>query len=155
LKIALDEHVPKQVATALVALASGRGAKALSICSARDYSVPNSDSDVPWLQRFAEDGGTVVVSGDAKMRGKLHEQRALSDAGFVVFFMSAAWNRMPLHEKAAMLVRWWPIILEKISTASSGQFFQLPHNWTGTEMREVTPPRRLLKPKKLGKRKKS
>ena len=152
MKIAFDEHVPKQVAEALSVLAGGKDKLGLSIHSARDYATPDADSDVPWLQRFAHDGGTVIVSGDVKMRGKLHEQRALSEAGFVVFFMSPAWNRMNMFSKSAMMIQWWPAIVEKLKTARPGQFFQLPHQWTGNEMKEVTPPRRPRSKSKKSKR---
>lgn len=140
LKVALDEHVPNDVARALKALSGDDRLLRVQIISARKYAVPSASSDVPWLQRFAKAGGRVIVSGDFRMRSKLHEQRALCEAGFIVFFMARAWNQMRCHEKCAMLIRWWPHILDRIAAATPGQFFELPHQWTGTNMREVTPP---------------
>jgi hypothetical protein len=88
LKIAFDEHIPQAIAEAFKALQGENAILRCEIVSARDYAVPRAESDVPWLQRFAADGGKVVISGDAKMRGKLHEQRALAAAGFVVIFLA-------------------------------------------------------------------
>lgn len=143
MKIALDENVPPHVAKALKALAGERVLARVQIVSARKYALPKAASDVPWLQKFAKSGGKVVVSGDAKMRGRLHEQKALSDAGFIVFFMARSWNQMSSHEKVAMLIRWWPIIVAKALSAKPGQFFELPNSWTAAEMKEVTPPKGL------------
>lgn len=146
MKVAFDEHVPNDVAKALKALSGDDRLLRVTVYSARQYGVPKAQSDVPWLQKFARAGGKVVVSGDAKMRSKLHEQRALSDAGFIVFFLSRPWNQMKCHEKCAMVIRWWPHMLAKMHQSSPGQFFEIPHSWTATEMREVTPPPHLQIP---------
>lgn len=152
MKIAFDEHIPKDVAKALTVLAGDNGILRATIYSARRYAVPRAQSDVPWLEKFARSGGQVVISGDARMRGKLHEQRALSTAGFIVFFLARQWNQMKSHDKCAMLIRWWPIILEKMSGAKPGQFFEIPHSWTSIEMREVTPPAHLKMEQLVGRR---
>ena len=143
MKIAFDEHFPKDVAKALKALSGEDKLLQVTIYSARSYAVPKAASDVPWLEKFARAGGKVVVSGDAKMRGKLHEQRALMDAGFIVFFLARQWNQMRSHEKCAMLIRWWPFIIKKMHGAQPGQFFEIPQSWSGSEFREVSPPAHL------------
>jgi hypothetical protein len=121
----------------------------VEVVSARQYSVPKVASDVPWLERFKADGGNVVVSGDARMRGKLHEQRALLDAGFTVFFTARRWNQITVFEKTAMLIRWWPYILEKAASDKIGRFYEIPMKWNAAKMKEVTPPSR----RKPGRRK--
>ncbi len=140
MKIALDEHIAPTLTEALKALQGDTGMLGVEIVSARDYPVPKSMSDVPWLEKFAADGGKVVISGDAKMRGKLHEQRALVEAGFMVFFLARQWNRMRSHDKAAMLIKAWPAIIQKIRTAQPPCLFEIPCSWTSHEMRDVTPP---------------
>ena len=121
----------------------------VELVSAKRYISRNADgsavkakSDVPWLQRFSDDGGEVIISGDARMRGKLLEQKALSDAGFIVFFPARQWNQLPVHAKAAMLIRCWPLILEYTQRSAKGKFYELPMSWNPTQMREVTPPKR-------------
>jgi hypothetical protein len=114
----------------------------VEIVSARQYAPPKAESDVPWIERFAKDGGKVIISGDARMRGKLHEQKALRDAGFIVIFFARRWNNMNAYNKAAMLIRWWPFILGAIEAAAPGQFFEVPCSWHGSALREVTPPKR-------------
>ena len=103
------------------------------IVSARQYATPKAKSDVPWLEKFAKDGGKVVISGDVKMRGKLHEQKALLDAGFIVFFFARKWNQFDSFIKTAMLLKWWRVILSKIESATPGKFFEIPFSWHGIE----------------------
>lgn len=140
MKIAFDEHLAPSVVAALKAFEGEDALLRCEMVSARSYSVPKADSDVPWLQRFASDGGKVVVSGDVKMRGKLHEQKALSDSGFIVFFMSSRWGQADAYVKCSMLIRWWPVILEKMRRARPGQFFEIPYGWNVGALNEVSPP---------------
>jgi len=143
LKIALDEHIGQNLVEALKALSGEAGMLRVELVSARNYSGNvKAASDIPWLEKFAKDGGTVVVSGDMRMRGKLHEQRALRDAGFVVFFPARQWNNFNVHNRAAFLIRWWPFILKQAKSSTAGRFYEIPISWTSTEMKEVTPPAR-------------
>jgi hypothetical protein len=141
LKIAFDEHIPQKLANAFKALDGEEGMLRVEIVSARDYPIPKGAGDVPWIQQFAEDNGKIIISGDAKMRGKLHEQQALSQAGLVVFFLARRWNNANYYDKSSMLMRWWPQILKKAATAKTGSFFEIPFDFdTNRPMRDVTPP---------------
>lgn len=142
MRVAFDEHVAPKLADAIKALAGEDGMLRFEFVSARHYAPPKAADDVPWLERFALDGGKVVVSGDVRMRGKLHEQQALRDAGFIVIFFSRRWNDLNAYSKAAMLIRWWPFVLAKIQSSFPGQFFEIPCSWRGSQLKEVTPPKR-------------
>lgn len=134
--------MPKALVEALTALGGESGILQVELVSARSYAVPKASSDVPWLRKFKEDGGAVVVSGDAKMRGKLHEQAALSEAGFIVFFPARKWNQFDGYNKSAFLLLWWRTILQTAEAAKPGQFFEIPLTKRIVPMREVTPPTR-------------
>jgi PIN like domain len=145
LKIAFDEHVAPKLAEAIKALSGEGGMLRAEIVPARKYlmdPLKKQESDVPWLEAFANDGGKVVVSGDARMRAKPHEQAALRECGFVTIFFARAWNNLNGFNKAAMLIRWWPYILSVIESAKPGQMFEIPCTWHGTTLKEVTPKRR-------------
>lgn len=152
MRIAFDEHVAPKLADAIKALSGEEGMLRVEIVSARQYAQPRAPSDIPWLQQFAMDGGKVVISGDSKMRGKLHEQQALIDANFVVFFFARRWNQANTYTKTAMLIRWWPFILGVLESAAPGQCFEIPFAWNGNKLKEVTPPN--AKRKKPGPRRK-
>jgi hypothetical protein len=150
LKIALDEHIAEAIVEALNALSGEDKMLRSEIVSARKYSGSiRAASDVPWIEKFKKDGGQVIVSGDARMRGKLLEQKALSDAGFIVFFPARQWNRLKGHPKTSLLIRWWPFILEKARASAPGKFYEISVAWNATTFREVTPPSR----KKPGRKK--
>lgn len=140
MRIAFDENVAPKLAAAIEALSGEAGMLRVEIVSARKYAPARAASDVPWLEQFAKDGGKVVISGDARMRGKLHEQKALVDAGFIVIFFARPWNQMNAYSKTAMLIKWWPFILATIESAAPCQCFEIPCSWRGNKLKEVTPP---------------
>lgn len=150
MKIALDEHIGEAIVEALMALSGEDRMLRVELISARKYSGSiKALSDVPWVEKFATSGGKVIVSGDFRMRSKLHEQKALTDAKMIVFFPARRWNNLRVHAKTAMLIRWWPILLEKAHNSQAGKFYEIPISWNGTTFREVTPPKR----KKPGRKK--
>ena len=105
------------------------------IKSAADYTPRPGDpdyvprSDVPWLKRFAADGGKVIISGNTEMKYVPHERLALIESGFVVFFFENQWSRWKFFRKCALLLHWWPIIAAKIKRAKAGSFWHIPSSW--------------------------
>jgi hypothetical protein len=58
----------------------------VTIISARRYRPRSERGDQNWIKRFARAGGTVIISGDGRMRANLHEQSALVHAKMITFF---------------------------------------------------------------------
>jgi hypothetical protein len=136
LKIALDEHIPPAMAIPVKALLE-KGVE-VEIVIASDYADPPATSDVPWLVRFAADGGRVVITGDRDMRSRLDEQAALKELGLIVFFFPAAWNNWNMNSKCAFLMQWWPAILVKAQESKPRDFWEMKLSWTQTgEFRRV------------------
>lgn len=139
MKLAFDEHLPPAMASVFRGLANSRGIQRLcpdlAIVAAKDYAPAPEDvdyikrNDAPWVRRFAADGGDVIVSGDNKMQTKLAERDALIGASMVVFFFAPAWNNMPFCDKCAMLLRWWPTLLETAARAPRPSFWRVPAVW--------------------------
>lgn len=94
MKIAFDAHVPYPVAKAIRAISTERKIRRpfarterelpeVTIVIYFDYEPQSADhdyiakSDVPWLERFAKDGGQAIISGDSKMLRKPFELSAL------------------------------------------------------------------------------
>lgn len=105
MKIAFDEHIPPEMVIPVKGLLQKK-VVGLEIVIARDYADPPASSDVPWLTKFAADGGRVVVTGDRTMRSRLDEQAALKDLGLIVFFFPAPWNDWSMTDKCAFLLKW-------------------------------------------------
>jgi len=140
LKIALDENIPAAVVKMLSGLAKGDDSHRVVVVSARKYRPIDERGDENWIRRFARARGKVIVTGDGRIRKDLHEQAALFQAGMITFFFDAAWNGFTLNNKAAMLMTWWPAIIEKAKISKPGDSWEMPSNWTVKEMRFVRPP---------------
>jgi hypothetical protein len=140
LKIAFDENVPAAMVRVFQTFASEHQLKKLSgnfeVKSALDYTPQRSDpdyapnNDVPWLKRFAADGGKVVISGDTKMKSVPHERLALIECGFVVIFFESQWSNWKFFRKCALLLHWWPQVATKVRRAKPGSFWHIPCSWS-------------------------
>jgi hypothetical protein len=113
-------------------------AEGLIFQKAADYAPAPSDrdfikkSDVPWLDKFAAAGGHAIISGDVKMRERVHERLALYHHGFVVIFFSAAWGQWSFCRKCGLMLHWWEEIVRKIRTAEKSTFWIVPPKWPDT-----------------------
>lgn len=116
--------------------------------SAKDYAPKPTDSDyvrrsdVPWLARFAKDGGKVVVSGDVKMMDTPHEMEALRQHGFRVFLFERKWADWDFFQKVSLLMFHWPVIAKKIKSRSlkAGQFWRIANHFRSEGgLYDVTP----------------
>jgi hypothetical protein len=142
LKVAFDEHVPTALAKVFISLAKERPIRRVSegliFEQAADYAPSTGDrdyvkkSDVPWLDRFAAAGGHAVISGDTKMRERVHERLALYNNGFVVIFFEAQWGSWNFFRKTALMVHWWEEITHKIKHTDKGTFWAVPSAWPTT-----------------------
>lgn len=139
MKVAFDQNVPIGVVKVLQAFANEKQFSRISgnftIKSAQDYTPKPGDADyrpkddTPWLKRFADDGGKVVISGDVQMRSKPHERLALIEHKFLVIFFEKQWSDWKFWRKSALLVHWWPVIASKIRRYKKPSFFHVPCNW--------------------------
>jgi hypothetical protein len=139
LKIAFDENVPSAMVKVFQSFASERQLRKITgnfeIKSAADYTPRpgepdyHSKNDVPWLKRFAADGGKVIISGDTGMKFVPHERLALVELGLVVIFFESQWSNWKFFRKCALLLHWWPVIATKIKKAKPG-FWHVPCNWS-------------------------
>ena len=107
----------------------------LIVESAKDYTPRKSDldyqknNDVPWIKRFAEAGGKVIISGNTDMKKQPHERLALVETGMVTIFFEDQWSKWPFFRKCALLLHWWPAIVKTAKTAKPGSFWHVPCEW--------------------------
>lgn len=149
MKVVFDQNVLIGLVRVLQNFASENQFRKISgnfiIKSAADYTPKPGDddyrpkNDVPWLKRFADDGGKVVISGDVRMRGRPHERLALIEHGFIVIFFETQWSEWKFWRKCALLIHWWPVITAKINRSKKAAFFHVPCNWVeGGKLRWVS-----------------
>jgi hypothetical protein len=148
-KIAFDENVPVGMVRVFQTFASEYQLRKITgnfeIKSAKDYAPKRGDpdyvakNDVPWLKRFAADGGKVVISGNTDMKNVPHERLALIECGFIVVFFEGQWSGWKFFRKCALLLHWWPQIASRIKRAKPGSFYHIPCNWPEKgSLRKVT-----------------
>ena len=106
-------------------------AEGIILTQAKDYYPQTTDGDhkgkddSPWIKRFADDGGKVVISGDTNMKKKAHERLALVDAGITTIFFPGPWSGWKFCQKMALLMHWWPAILALAKDPKPG-FWMVP-----------------------------
>ncbi len=120
--------------------------------SAKDYAPNPTDqdyiqkSDVPWLERFANDGGKFIISGDTAMLDRPAELEALRQSGFTVFLFERKWNNWDFYQKSALVLFYWARIANKITRGKAGKFWRIPNHFkTDDGLRNVTPGKKQLK----------
>jgi|SRR3954451_4146876 len=89
-------------------------------------------NDAPWIKRFAEAGGKVVISGNTDMKARPHERKALVETGMVVIFFESSWNQWDFFRKCSLLLHWWPMIVRQLKTAKPSSFWHVPAVWPKT-----------------------
>ena len=129
MKIAFDENVPNALVKAFQLFSNERAFKSkgdFEIQSALDYTPKLHDkdylpkNDVPWIKRFSDSDGRVIITGDTAMSVKPHERLALIEAGMIVIFFEPKWNKWKFFDKCALLMHWWPILAYKVKFAEKG-----------------------------------
>lgn len=140
MKIAIDENIPIAIVKMLTSLARENDSAKHIVVDAKRYRPIAERGDENWIRRFARARGHVVVTADTRIRANLHEQAAFYRAGMITFFFDAKWHRLPLNQRAAVLMLWWPLILEKAQESQPGDSWEIPARLSIKEMRCVTPP---------------
>jgi hypothetical protein len=152
LKIAFDENVPMGMVRVFQSLSNERRfvTTGMTIVSAKDYSPNLSDpdylpkNDVPWLERFAKDGGVAVLSGDQNMRYVPHEMRALQQLKLTVIFFERAWSGWNFYRKSSLLLFHWQVVVKRLRTAKPGSFWCVPNHWKDGDLRKIEAPQEAI-----------
>ncbi len=126
MKIKFDENLSTRLVDAIIALETDISVEIGSV--RRDYGGGISDPD--WMFRFREDGGTAMISGDHNILQKPVNLAAYTASGLISIWPPAGWPELKRWSQAAIVVRWWPLIKQKIAASQSGNRWRLPMQWT-------------------------
>ncbi|MBW6396793.1 hypothetical protein KPL78_02990 [Roseomonas sp. HJA6] len=140
MKIAFDEHVPGAVPRLMREIITDRASRHLfrgiEIVSAKDYAPRPNDSDyvknsdAPWIKRYRDAGGRIIVSGDVSMNEKPAELLALIENKQVVFYFPTKWNSWKFPRKSAFLLVWFERIIKFSRTAKPRSLYRIPERWS-------------------------
>jgi hypothetical protein len=130
-KIRADEHVSPEIVEAINKLALGSNHSLDSVFSAGQRGA----ADVPWVTRFARDGGNVILSADTDFHKKPHQIAAVHDLGLMVIELPTRWANSRCRIQAAHILYWWGCIEETIESARPRDFLRVP--WGFPEKQEL------------------
>lgn len=126
MKIKFDENISTRLVDAIVALETDVSVEIGSV--RRDYG--GGISDPEWMFRFREEGGTAMISGDHNILQKPVNLAAYTASGLISIWPPAGWPELKRWGQAAIVVRWWPLIKQKIAASQAGDRWRLPMQWT-------------------------
>ena len=107
-------------------------------------------SDAPWLERFAKDGGDIIISGDTKMYEKPHEVVAIQRTGLVLVLFENKWNDWDFFQKSALLLWHWLAVIAATREATKNlrgkvsAAFRIPTFEVTPLLKPLPPPGQLL-----------
>jgi hypothetical protein len=134
LKIKLDECIANRVALAVMAITGNREGYEVSYIRHGDGS-PDPD----WIRKFADEGGTAIVSGDHNILQHWPNLVAYTESGLISFFPPSEYEHLKGYGRAAFIIRWWPAIIEKIKLSKFGDRWRLPMVWHATDHSKMKP----------------
>jgi hypothetical protein len=127
LKVRLDENLSFRVAGAIRAILSNR--TGLIVDWVRDEHPPGTD-DPSWINKFSQDDGTAILSGDANILQHWPNLIAYIESGLISFFPPPNFDKLRAYGQASLILRWWPSIVEKIKISKRGDCWRIPMSWS-------------------------
>lgn len=96
--------------------------------SMSDFGFGPATPDLAWIERLGSDrpADWIVVTGDDRIRRNRHERLAWKRAGLEGFVLARAFQKMPRHQAASLLLWRWPDMSRFIASAAPGSMFELP-----------------------------
>lgn len=126
MKIRLDENLSYRVANAIMAYQANRPGFEVSH---NTFAAPGV-KDPSWIRKFADEGGDVIISGDANILQHWPDLVAYTESGLISFFPPSGFGKMFGCGRASFIIRWWPAMVEKAKMSKRGDRWRLPYLWT-------------------------
>jgi hypothetical protein len=125
MKVIIDENISPRIIRAIRELNKD---PLISVLSVREgYGAGTSDPD--WMFRFKDEGGAAMISGDENILKKSINLAAYIESGLISIWPPSQWSNLKFWGQAALLVRWWPTICERLKTSENGDRYRIPLNW--------------------------
>ena len=112
-----DKNLSPYLAKAVAALCEPHTIEVIHI----DEKFPNNPPDAEWIAALAAEGNWVIISQDRFAKNS-REREALKSTGIVTLILTKQWAHQREWDKAWLLVRWWPRLMEFASLVGSGAY---------------------------------
>ena len=93
-----------------------------------DYGFTGATADIEWITSLGQDRPSdwIVVTGDDRIRKNRFERLAWKNAGLKGFVLGRAFQKMPVHQTASVIIWRWPDMERLIGSVAAGSLFELP-----------------------------
>lgn len=132
MKVLIDNDLSPHIADAINALVAPHGHRVTAL---RRKFAENTE-DVAWIEALGQEGGWIVISGDASITRRAAERSAWRQAGLVGFFLAPGWRKLDPLLQTARLLMWWERLVAQADLVEGGAIFQLPIN-PGSRLRQL------------------
>lgn len=124
MRVRADEHVsPEIVATVC------------RVCLSPDWALDHvyevgdeGAQDQHWITRFAEAGGSAILTADRDFCSKAPQVVAVFNTGMKVIHLPPKWGTAKCHMQAAHILLWWPRIEGQIQSMRKRECYRPPWN---------------------------
>jgi hypothetical protein len=121
-KVLIDNDLSPHIAAAINALVEPQGHHVIAL----RRKFPPDTEDIVRIKALGEDGGWVVISGDAGITRRAAERQAWRQAKLIGFFVMPSWRKLNPLIQTARLLLWWDSLVAQAQLVEGGAIFQLP-----------------------------
>lgn len=132
MKASIDENLGPPYAKMLAALAKPHGHSVYHVTDLVSRGTP----DTKLFDAIVSVGIKIHITHDHHHR-KMIEKESIASNGLMVFVLSASWANQTYFDKAAQLVRWWPLIVRHAERMKPPAIFRVPWKIQGKRGFEV------------------
>lgn len=109
MKVFFDNCTAPVLATTLNGFIQHYGHSAFHIRDMPGLSKGRSSADIEWIEHLKRSTDVwIFISGDRRILKNPPERAALRSAGLHGFILAPAYQKMPLHQVASILIWRWP-----------------------------------------------
>jgi hypothetical protein len=135
LKIRADEHVASALVDAIRSI--GMTDASWEITAVKQVG-DQGLSDVHWITKFADEGGTAILSADTDFLRNPPQVMAVFNTGVKVIHLPAKWQNAEGRLQAAHILLWWKRIEAILVTMKPRECYSPPWNLQETgELKKV------------------
>ena len=124
MKCLFDNNMPPKLAKTLNFLEGDEG---VTVEHLKDKFPPNT-SDIEWLSTLAKEGEWFVITQDNQIRKNSLEKKAWKESKIPIIFLQKSWVNQSLWDMAWRLIKYWPVLKEKITYNRKVESFHLSIN---------------------------
>lgn len=128
MKVFFDNCTSPVMASTLHGFISGYGHEAFHIRSL----LPENTTDVQWMDYLAASRDDwIIITGDGRIRRNKPERMAFRQARLKGVVLAPAFQKVPMHQRCAVIVNQWPNLLDTMSRFAPPVLFEMSIKFSG------------------------